>query len=159
MRRLVSSGVMLIVGLIGPPATGEAEVAVVSYTNDPRVKHLDRMFSRLKSPAQQYIADFLRAADRYDLDWRLLPSLSIIESGGGKEARKNNIFGWDSCKRGFNSVPEGIHVVAERLSQSNLYRGKDLDSKLRTYNQNAEYPLKVKAVMRRLGPKDLPAFN
>ena len=153
MRKLVSNGVLALVGLVGPAATGNSDRPVHTYCNDPRLNQLRAFFTRLNSPAIEYSTDFLIAADRHSLDWRLLPSIAIIESGGGKEYRNNNIFGWDSCRRSFSTIQEGIHEVASRLQNSKLYRNKGLDQMLQTYNTNEEYPVRVKNLMRRLGPR------
>ena len=95
----------------------------------------------------------------YQLDWRLLPSIAVLESGGGKEYTNNNIFGWDSCKTAFPSVRAGIHTVARALGQSRLYRDKDLDELLLTYNTNAEYSERVKALMAELGSAEIPLLQ
>ena len=80
----------------------------------------------------------------------MLPSISYVESTGGKFARNNNFFGWDSGKAHFDSPVQAIHWVGYRLSHSNPYRSKDLDGLLASYNPDAEYPAKVKLVMRRI---------
>ena len=74
------------------------------------------------------------AADHNALDWRLLPSLSYVESTGGKSARHNNLFGWDSGRAHFPSPIAGIHTVGYYLSHSDLYKDKALDKLLATYN-------------------------
>ena len=86
---------------------------------------------------------------------RLLPSISMIESTGGKEARNNNMFGWDNGNVRFSTNRDGIHRVASRLAESRYYKGKTLDQTLRTYNPVGEYGKKVKLVMAQLGPANL----
>jgi hypothetical protein len=120
--------------------------------NDPRLLKLESFFKSYNAPAHKIAEEFLRAADLNSLDWRLLPSVSIVESGGGREHVNNNILGWDSCRTEFPSVVAGVHHVAYRLSESKLYRHKSLDAKLKTYNPYPGYPEKVKRLMRRLGP-------
>jgi len=83
-----------------------------------------------------------------------LPSISIVESGGGREARNNNLFGWDGGKAMFISVRAGIHDVAGRLGNSKMYRDKGVDEILRIYNPGANYPGVVKSVMRRISPSE-----
>lgn len=153
MQKLVSNGVLVLAGLFGPEAVGRADRPIICYDNDPRFRQLQRFFTILDSPAIDYAADFLFAADHHGLDWRLLPSIAIIESGGGKDYRNNNIFGWDSGRRKFSSVQQGIHEVANRLRNSSLYKHKDLNGVLQTYNGNEEYPVRVRNLMRRLGPR------
>jgi hypothetical protein len=111
---------------------------------------LREFFGKPECPALAYSQVFLDAADRYALDWRLLPSISFIESTGGKATRNNNLFGWDSGRAQFDSPAAAIHAVGYRLSHSNLYKNKGLNDLLATYNRSAEYAQKVKSVMRRM---------
>lgn len=130
------------------------QVPQSKYQNDPRLARLMAFFSDTNSPVQYLAADFLLAADRHHLDWRLLPSICVVESGGGKNFSKNNVFGWDSARRGFTSVRDGIYWVASRLAHSKLYKGKDLDGILTTYNPGPGYAARVKEFMRRVSPRE-----
>jgi len=145
---------LLVAGLLAAPVT--ASVQQYQYSpevkqNDPRLWRLEKFFADRDCPLRTAAKDFLIAADQNHLDWRLLPSISIIESSGGKYHRNNNVFGWDSCNEKFSSIRAGIHYVAEQLGKSKRYRGKDLDSKLQIYNPVPEYCQRVKAVMRAIG--------
>ena len=124
------------------------------YRNDPRLFRLTEFFQGFDSPIEHLAADFLLAADLHQLDWRLLPSICVIESSAGKNFAKNNVFGWDSARRGFGSVRDGIYWVASRFAQSRLYRDKELDEILATYNPRPEYGLLVKSVMRQVDPTE-----
>ncbi len=158
MRRLLSSGFAVFAGMVSIPAemsvhqVGKTEAA--DYRHDPRLNRLEKFFGQADCPAREYSNVFLEAADNYDLDWRLLPSISYIESTGGKAARNNNLFGWDSGRAEFPSPTAGIHAVAYRLAHSDLYRDKDVDGILATYNPNADYGARVKWVMRRISPSE-----
>jgi hypothetical protein len=122
------------------------------YKSDPRLLKTKQFFKVFDSPAYFLAEDFLLAADRNGLDWRLLPSVSILESGGGKNYTNNNILGWASCRQQFPSVSAGIHHVAFRLAQSRIYRDKGLDGILSTYNPLEDYPRRAKKLMDRLAP-------
>ena len=74
-------------------------------------ERLKAFFGKLDCPAKDYSGDFIAVAERYDLDWRLLPSISYLESTGGKAAKNNNLFGWNSGRTGFASAAAGIHEV------------------------------------------------
>ncbi len=144
---------LLFACLLASPAIVSSKQYYAGVTvdqNDPRLHRLKQFFAERDCPLRDAAADFLVAADQNALDWRLLPSISIIESSGGKDYRNNNVFGWDSCRESFSSVREGIHFVANKLAKSERYKNKSLDRKLLTYNPNPEYPMKVKAVMRAL---------
>lgn len=135
------------------PDPRPADMAV--NKTDPRLIRVKQYFVERDCPAHIYAEDFITAADQNGLDWRLLPSLSFIESGGGKEAYNNNMFGWDNCKKRFRSSREGIYRVASRLANSHIYRNKSLDQMLRRYNPRREYAVAVKSVMNELGPANL----
>ncbi|HSW49512.1 MAG TPA: hypothetical protein VLH09_05020 [Bryobacteraceae bacterium] len=152
--RLALKCAIVLAGLLAVDVatSGSRREAAPDYGDDPRLLKLEHFFGRLQSPAHSIAKEFLLAADKHGLDWRLLPSLSILESGGGKACRNNNILGWDSCRKAFPSDAAGVHYVAERLSVSSLYRSKSLNEKLRTYNPHGDYPQRVRSLMRRLGP-------
>jgi hypothetical protein len=86
------------------------------------------------------------------LDWRLLPSISVIESGGGKAYKNNNLFGWANGDHLFPSLKSGIHEVGYKLGRSPLYRNRDVPAKLHLYNPNEEYATNVMTVMNRISP-------
>lgn len=119
---------------------------------DPRVLRLVRYFSRLHCPVLNLCHVFVKAADDNHLDWRLLPSISVVESGGGKAYRNNNIFGWNGGLQTFPSISSGIELVAEKLGHSPIYRNRDLVQKLRVYNPNEGYVKDVLTVMNRISP-------
>src|SRR2546423_294746 len=148
----------MFAGLLATPVvpTPVALGAVDSTAADPRLPLLVKFFEDNNAPLSEHAEDFLKAADRNDLDWRLLPSISMVESSGGKFYRNNNVFGWDGCNERFPSIRAGIHIVASRLATSKLYRNKSLEQILRTYNGNDEYPRRVKTLMRLIGPADVP---
>lgn len=150
---------LLVAGLLAAPATVSVQQYKASPAvkeNDPRLSRLQKYFGDRDCPLRDSAKDFLLAADQNHLDWRLLPSISIIESSGGKYYGNNNVFGWGSAKERFSSVRAGIHYVAAQLGKSKRYKGKDIDSKLQLYNPLPEYSQKVKAVMRAIGSCSQP---
>jgi len=156
MMRMISSG-LFVVGMATLPVTVSSRqepAPAPDYRSDPRFETLRTFFRNADCPAEKYAAAFLEASDRNELDWRLLPSLSFVESTGGKSARHNNLFGWDSGRAQFPSPVAGIHAVGYSLSHSDLYKDKELDELLATYNTNVEYGRKVKSVMRRIAPSE-----
>ncbi len=151
--------VLLVAGLLATPFT----ISVQQYRaqppvdqKDPRLSQLKKFFADRDCPLKDSAGDFLVAADQNELDWRLLPSISFIESSGGKDYRNNNVLGWASCKERFPSVRAGIHYVAAQLGKSSRYKGKDVDTKLQIYNPVPEYSQRVRAVMRTIGSRPQP---
>jgi hypothetical protein len=157
MKKLVSRGVVFLAGAVSLPVSMPQPLpghAFVGYRQDPRLNILRRFFAEIGCPALRYAPAFLEAADDFALDWRLLPSLSYVESTGGKAARNNNFFGWDSGRAKFSSPAAGIQTVAYRLSHGERYHDKTLDEKLAIYNPKSGYARKVKSIMRRIAPSE-----
>jgi hypothetical protein len=162
LRKLFSNGLAVFAGVVSLPGAGShadsAKPPAAEHRTepdrDPRLASLRNFFKHCNCPLADLSSVFLEASDTYALDWRLLPSLSFVESSGGKAARNNNLFGWDSGRAAFSSPIACIRSVAYSLANSVLYRNKGLDSILRTYNPVDGYGARVKGVMRRIAPRE-----
>ena len=141
------SGIAMALAIATPIHLG-AQVPKTQPPNpcplDNRCDALVKFFKRYSSPLEKYAGDFLLAADKHHLDWRLLPSISMVESSGGKYYSYGNVFGWNSGRARFRSISSGIHYVAAQFANSSIYKGKDTSEILRTYNPaRIAYPKKV----------------
>lgn len=157
--KILKSGLVLVAGFLGAAAaTGHADHNVTKAHPKPDVRiGLLRHFLKEKhSPAASYAETFILEADTHGLDWRLLPSLAFVESGGGKNCRKNNLFGWANGASTFSSVTAAIHEVATALAEGRPYKGKSTQAKLEAYNESPDYKSLVSSVMRRISPVVLP---
>ncbi len=156
MRKFPAGSLALFAVLLAlpSPVADQRAAALTPDTApaDPRRERLEKFFEERDCPAVVVSGVFVQAADAYGLDWRLLPSISFIESTGGKAMRKNNLFGWDNGQAEFPSLSDAIHAVGFSLANSRLYKNKDVDAILETYNPDAEYAGKVKSVMYRISP-------
>jgi len=117
--------------------------------HDPRLAAL-ATFMRVHNfaPIQlTYVKDYIACADRFQTDWRLLPSIALAESSGGKRypIRTNNFLGWNSANYSFQSKTDALCFVSEKLANGQYYRGKSTQAKLNAYNPNPQY---AKTVMR-----------
>jgi hypothetical protein len=117
---------------------------------DHRMAVLEKFFKVYGCPAPHHVAEYLRAADRYGLDYRLLPAISIRETLCGVESWQNNWWGYHPHQQSFPSVAVGIDFVSRVLEQGDFYKGKTLDQKLFTYNPKTKYPGEVKEIMRQI---------
>ncbi len=148
----------MVAGLAGIPAMvaqsdpQPPEKAQVRSNEDPRILSLRRFFQRHNSPVQHLSEVFIKEADNNNLDWRLLPGLALVESGGGQHCQKFNLFGWMNGKAAFTSFTDGIRQVAWFLSNSHYYRNKSVDRVLLTYNPDPTYRAKVLSVMAMISP-------
>lgn len=117
---------------------------------DARHHKLEIFFRSFGCPAPYYASDYIRAADAYSIDYRLLPAISLLESTCGLYQRNNNRWGWDSARTPFASVREGLRYIAFQLSRGRFYRNKTLDQKIRIYNPDPAYERKIKLLMRKI---------
>jgi hypothetical protein len=162
MKKFCFRSLCVFAGLVVVPATViQAEHQVPQtrpkVAEDPRLNALKKFFHTVDCPLDAVADVFVAEADSHNLDWRLLPSLAVIESGGGKASRGNNIFGWANGQAAFPTLGAAIHHVARTLADGKSYRNKNLLAVLKTYNPNDGYAEKVQLVMRRIAPMVLAA--
>ncbi len=163
MKFYLQSGLVLVAGILGAAAAtahADHEAVPTQQKTDCREAILRRFLSVSHSPLATYASSLIAEADSHHLDWRLLPSLAIVESGGGLHNRKNNAFGWDNGASKFATATEAIHHVAEALETARPYRGKNLKGKLLAYNRAPGYARLVADVMWSISPvSDLESAN
>ena len=86
----------------------------VEYNN--RVNKIRKYLSNRDAPLATYAEEFVKAADYYGIDYRLVAAISIVESSGGKYTFKPyNAWGWG--KSGFESWTDGIWAVSKGLGK------------------------------------------
>jgi hypothetical protein len=136
-----------------------------------RAQLIDSYFAAKKLPMAGHGKTLVEAADKYDIDWRLLPALAMRESTGGKFAcggslaKENNPWGWNSCKGdGFVSMDESIEMLAKHLSGNHertarYYKKSQGNVKgiLQTYNPPsvvATYAQEVMKIMSKISPTE-----
>jgi hypothetical protein len=139
--------------------TPVTKVAVsVDDLRQEKADSIDTYFKERSMPLEGKGMTFVLVAEKYGLDWRLLPAIGVRESSGGKAACKYNAFGWGSCKlHNFQSYEEAIESVGRNLGGANpktarYYAGKTTEEKLYFYNGSVEptYPDEVVAIMKKI---------
>ena len=169
----------LCIGLITPIAQAEAPTdtlyaannaatLVDGMTQEQRAAKIDAFFTlRDNSPLAGEGMTFVKAADAYGIDWRLLPAIATIESNGGQmpcksKSGQNNLFGFGSCKIAFKSVDEAIDTVTKNLAGLNpnteaAYKGKTVNQVLEAYNPHdirPDYTKLVTWAMKKIATTD-----
>src|ERR1035438_8074662 len=156
MKRFLPSGFMIFAGVLGIATASvhiDQDVTKNRKKFDFRGAILRKFLKDNHCPDQDFTEVFLAEADAHGLDWRLLPSLALVETGGGRTLKGNNLFGWANGKQTFTTIGEAIHTVASTLAHGRAYRGKDLGGKLAAYNQGTDYPAMVLEIMRQISPR------
>ena len=98
---------------------------------DSRVAIIEQI---LQGRPHQYLAGLmLEKADKYGIDFRALPVISILESGAGAQVCGYNATGYASCGTTFNSWEENYEVTARTLASY----GGDFWWQLCVWNQGA----------------------
>lgn len=113
---------------------GEASANLVRNESgvDERVRKLENLLEEYNSPLKPYAQNFVQAADKYSLDWRLVAAISGVESTFGKRIPKNSYnawgFGVPTGKQNglaFQNWEEGIKTVSSALKEKYIDRGAD----------------------------------
>jgi len=131
---------------------------VVEKPVDKRAQFLKSYLDAYDSPLAPYAQDFVDNADRYQLDWRLLPAISGVESGFGKKipAYSYNAWGWgiygNSVLR-FNSWPEAIQTISKGLREGYLRDNPDSSPFIigPTYAASTTWAVRVNSFMDQIG--------
>lgn len=119
---------------------------------------IDAYFKDRSMPLYGTGMTFVLVAEKYGLDWRLLPAIAVRESSGGKAKCGYNPFGWGSCKlHNFISYEQAIEALGKNLGGANpktarYYAGKSTDEKLYYYNGTIvpTYGDEVASIMKKI---------
>ncbi len=123
---------------------------------DRRYDKLENFFRSFGCPAPYYARDYVDAADTFEIDYRLLPAISLVESTCGLHQRHNNRWGWDSARTPFASVKEGLRYITRQLAHGRFYKNKTLAQKIHTYNPDPRYERKIEMLMRKIDDSTQP---
>ena len=106
----------------------ETSVTDEIISSDGRAKIIEDFFEGHKSPLSTYGDIFIQVADKYNLDYRLLPAISMQESNGGKKVITDsyNPFGYGIYGKlvtKFASWDQAIERVGRALREDYLNKG------------------------------------
>lgn len=137
MLKLISVTLFLVVTLVYPKSVlANTEAAgsaiIVMEKPDLRIEKLKRFLSFYESPLVNSVIDFIQIADKYQLDWKLIPAITGVESTFGKAIPFGsfNAYGWANGAYYFNSWEESIETVAKTLRENYINRGADTVEKI-----------------------------
>lgn len=90
---------------------------------DARPEIIKRFLGSYKSPLTPYSGYIVEIADKYGIDWKLLPAIAMKESGLCKiiPEESYNCWGWGIHSRGtlrFDSYEEGIETVSRGIREN-----------------------------------------
>ncbi len=109
-----------------PQSRGDISASVTG--NDARPLIIKNFLGSYSSPLANYSDFFVKTADKYQLDYRLLPSIAMQESNGGKKLPTDSYNAWgygiygDQVKR-FTTWEEAIDRVGRGLKEDYINQG------------------------------------
>lgn len=95
---------------------------------DARIEIIRQFFSKYKSPLEPFSENIVKAADKYSLDYRLLPAIAMQESNLCKKiiANSHNCWGFGIYGKKvtkFDNYPEAIETVTKTLAKNYVAGG------------------------------------
>lgn len=107
----------------------------VEFKKVNRKEALTKFFEKYDSPLKNDVDVFIQEADKYGIDYRIIPSISCMESTCGKKLIDGtyNPFGWgiygDNVTY-FNDYSHAIKTVAEGLNKGYFSKGLNTIEKI-----------------------------
>ena len=136
------------------------EPEIQERVRDMRIDVLKAFFTRYESPLAKYAAEIVDNADKYGLDYRLLPAIAMQESTLCLKAPKdsNNCWGfgiYGKNKTAFPSYSEAIIAISKTIA--NDYHARGLVEPIQimskyTPSNDGEWAANVSYVMDRISP-------
>ena len=123
---------------------------------DKKVGNIETYMGRRNAPLEDEAHYMVMMANKFEIDYRLVPAISIIESSGGLRLyRKYNAWGWGGANGfTFENWEHSIYVVSRGLG-GYYSMGLDTPRKMAPrYNPHTpnEWGAKVEMVMNQIGP-------
>jgi len=99
---------------------------------DMRVEKLTKFLEFYHSPLAKFAINFVESADKYQIDWRLVPAITGVESTFGQHIPYNsyNAYGWNNGVYQFESWEDSIDHVTKTLKEKYVDRGLDTPWKI-----------------------------
>lgn len=109
-----------------PPA--DNVIQNIIEEEDSKTEIVRQFFARYGSPLEPYAPDIVAAANRYDVDFRLLPAIALQESILCERVPvgSHNCWGWGiygGKVTKFSNYPEAIETITKTLSTKYRDRG------------------------------------
>lgn len=96
------------------------QVKNLKKPEDVRVQALENVLEKYHSPLKPYAKTYVTMADKYGVDWKLLPSIAGLESTFGRAMidSTHNAYGWGSGTIYFASWEDGIETINKTLKSN-----------------------------------------
>ncbi len=127
-------------------------------SKDARIEIIKQFFAKYKSPLEPYAENIVKDADKYGLDYRLLPAIGMQESNLCHKIITDSYNCWGFGIYGkkvtrFESYPEAIDTVSKTLANNYIAGGLDTPEKIMkkyTPSSNGSWAYSVNYFMNQL---------
>ncbi len=149
---------------VAAPAEPASDTTLLQQVEGEEAAKIDAYFKQNDMPLAGYGMEMVTEADKYGIDWRLIPAIAVRESSGGIHQCKSvsySPFGFGSCKINFKDYNDAIDTLADNLGGVNpntahAYQGKNTDGLLHAYNTVIPgYTSQIHAIMNRIDNMDV----
>lgn len=161
---LVALAMLMTAGTVvaqetAPGSSASLKVQTISAI-DYRISALKKYLEGNKSPLSPYASDFVTLADKYNIDYRLVPAISGVESTFGKQIPMGsfNAYGWAGGEYRFSSWEDSISEVSKTLKTNYIEKGAvTIDQIARIYcpPSSSSWAWKVKYFIGKIDPLPL----
>ena len=138
-----------------------AAISSPKKAEDNRGERLKKYFRSYDSPLAPYSYFFVKTADQYSLDWKLVPAISGLESSFGKHIPYNsfNAYGWASGTYYFKDWQDGIEIVSKTLRENYIdkWGAKTVEQIGPIYAESPTWSQRVAYFMREIENFDAPS--
>lgn len=140
-------------------SSAQLQARTIYEGSDFREATLRNFLEGYNSPLAGYSKEFISFADKYGLDWRLVPAITGVESTFGKRIPLNsyNAYGWANGAYSFESWEDSIEIVSKALRKNYIDRGAESIGEIaRIYAPPSKtWAGKVKFFMKKINPLPL----
>ena len=129
-----------------------------NYALDTKTRAVRNVFEKYNSPLIDQAAIFVKYADEFDVDWRLLPAIAGLESTFGKFLMPGsyNAYGWGGGRIYFESWEDGIRTINKALRENYIDRGAtDVWSIGPIYAESPTWSVRVNSFMQEINEEYL----
>ena len=133
------------------------ELYVKSDPNfDQKVENVQKYLERRGAPLSTEARYLVLMANKFQIDYRLLAAISIVESSGGQKLyRRYNAWGWGGSKGfHFENWEHSIYIVSKGLAKYHAKGAVTPEQIGVVYNPHTpnEWAAKVRTLMNQIGP-------
>lgn len=139
--------------------SAQLQSRMIDEEADFREVTLRNFLNEHNSPLADYSDVFIKFADEYNLDWRLVPAITGVESTFGKQIPANsyNAYGWANGAYSFESWEDSIEIVSKALREKYINRGAESINEIarRYAPPSNSWAWKVRYFMNKIDPLPL----